>query len=67
MNIAIEKQNLSNNKWQVLRMHMQFIFFSEKKVNVFIIKDLETIMCYISIQFQRDELVLSHTFWNTMH
>lgn len=37
-------------------------FHTKKKVNVFKIKDLETIMRYISIQFQRDELVLSHTF-----
>jgi hypothetical protein len=31
MNIAIEKQNLSNNEWKVLRMHMQLVLLTLRR------------------------------------
>jgi hypothetical protein len=43
------------------------IFHSDKKINVFKVKDLERIMHYNGIQFQRDELVPSSTFKNILH
>jgi len=43
------------------------IFHIDKKINVFKVKDLERIMHYNGIQFQRDELVPSSTFKNILH
>ncbi len=43
------------------------IFHTDKKINVFKVKDLERIMHYNGIQFQRDELVPSSTFKNILH
>jgi hypothetical protein len=62
MYIAIEN-NLNNNEWKVLCMHMQLVLLTLiKKVNVFKVKDLERAMHYNGIQFQRDELAPSSTF-----